>query len=118
MAGMTAPVSLSMKWPAWAMVVRIDGFEFERSDMLAAVDVKFGACHIARIVRTQKINGLGHFFRLAETALWNMGNYLLRAGREDRGFNFTGGDGIHPHADRAEVGGHFTSERGEGCFRG
>src|SRR5687768_9497477 len=101
MAGIIAPVSRSMKWPAWAIVVRIEGLEFERSDMLAAVDVEFGPGHIAGIVRTQKIYGLGHFFWLAEAALRNMRNYFFRAGREDRGFDFAGRDGIHPHANGA-----------------
>ena len=70
------------------MRVRMDGFELDLSDMLPAVNMEFSSCHIARIIRTQKIDGLGHFFGLPEAALRDVGDYFFSSGRQDGRFDF------------------------------
>src|SRR5262245_10839303 len=37
------------------------------SDVLAAIDVQFRTVHVARLLRTQEMDGLGHFLRLTQT---------------------------------------------------
>src|SRR5690242_15293605 len=73
------------------------------SDVLAAVDVEFGAGDVARLLRAQIIDRLGDLFRLAEAAQGDRFDDLLRAGRKDRGVDFARRDGVHAHAERAEI---------------
>jgi hypothetical protein len=60
------------------------------SHVLAAVDVQLGAVDIARLLRAEEIDGLGHFLGLAETAERDLLLHdLVGAGREDRRVDLT-----------------------------
>jgi len=87
------------------------------SHMLAAIDVQFGPCHVARLIRAQIIDRLGDFLRQAETAQRNRLHDLVGTGREDRGVDLAGRDRIDAHAERAEVRRHLARQGGERRLR-
>ena len=86
--------------------------------MLSAIDVDFGAVHIARLVSAEKIDRFGDFFRRAEAAERDLGDDFVGAGGEDRGVDLAGRNGVDADAVRAEIGGHFAGETGERGFGG
>src|SRR5665648_904516 len=73
------------------------------SHMLAAIDMQLRAVDIARLVRAQEIDDLGHFLRLSEPAHGNVGEQRFGAGRENSRVDLAGRDGIDPDAARREV---------------
>ena len=83
--GTTAPVVGSVACRAWAAMV--SGRRL-RLDMLAAIDVQFGTRDVRRGFGAEEIDGLGHFFRLAQAAQRNLRDDLFSARRQNRGFNF------------------------------
>src|SRR5262245_7002968 len=53
------PCEQARRWPSMPHTL-------EPLDVLSAVDVQFCTVHVARLVRTQEIDGLGHFLGLTQ----------------------------------------------------
>src|SRR4051812_39759700 len=79
-----------------------------RSNMLAAVDVQLRAGHVGTGVGAEEVDRLGDLVRRAEAVEGNLLHDLVRAGREDRGVDFAGRNGVDPHPERPEVPRHFA----------
>src|SRR5690242_6724976 len=109
-----APVASSMAFSVWAAIVSGRAMFL---DMLAAIDVKLGARHIARGLGAEEIDRLRHFLGLAQAMHRELGDDPLGAGLEDRGFDLARRDGIDAHAERTKIGGHLARKSSERRFR-
>src|SRR6266403_2831065 len=88
-------------------------------NMLAAVDVDFGAVHVGAGLRAQHVDDLRDLVGRAEPVHRDLLlDDLFGAGRKDRGVDLAGGDRIDAHADPAEIGRHLARQRGERRLRG
>src|SRR5207237_8586617 len=76
--------------------------------VLAAVDVDLRAVHVGTGFRAQHIDDLGHFVRCPKPVQPNLLlDYLVSAGRQDRGVDFPRRDGVDADAEAAEVRRHL-----------
>src|ERR1700710_673749 len=91
----------------------------KESDVLPAIDVQFGAVHVARGIAAQEINGGCNLRGASQPAHRHFAvGEGGGSGREDGGVNLTGRDRVHAHTLRREFGRHFTCDGGKRRFGG
>src|SRR5437016_14326384 len=79
-------------------------------NVLAAVDVEFGAGDVARLFCTEIIDRLRDFLRQAEAAERNPLDDLFCSRREDGGVDLARCDRIDAHAERTEIRRHLARQ--------
>ena len=80
-------------------------------DMLRAVDLDLGAGNIGRPFGAEEKDRVGHLIGFAQPPHRDALDQLVRARRQDCGADLSGGNGIDPHAQGAEIMRHFARQR-------
>jgi hypothetical protein len=69
--------------------------------MLSAIEVDLGAVHVGRGLHAQHVDDLCRLVRRSEPVQVNVRDDFLGAGRQDRGVDLAGSDGVDADATAA-----------------